>query len=189
MKYRNYTIEIAHAGRTDLDHKDDILCHVYNLQPDGMQSTDVQISFTITSGEVHDYGSAEAAVTAYMRRTYPDNEVQDIRDYRIVQEKQGMLRQEMKQLIERLLARHGGCVVAYPTPDEYGASDYPVTIPFYGRYGAQNINIVSLCLDADGRLKADGIDDRDGTIEKGLEVPSEHYAGALAFLAFALGIK
>lgn len=189
MNYQNYIIEFSSAGRTDLDHTGDMFCKVFHRHPDGTPQAEILNSFIITGGEIHDYGSAEAAVMAYMRRKFPDNEVQDIQDYRQLLERQRELQGRMKQLAERLLARHGGRITSYPEPDEYGGMDYPVTIIFYGKYGTQDINITAIYLDADGRLRADGIDDRNGTIEKNFEVPSEHYAGAIAFLAFALGIK
>ena len=95
----------------------------------------------------------------------------------------------MKRLIERMLTRHGGRITSYPVTDEYGGSDYPVTMIFRGNRGCRNINMTDIRLDENGRLKAGGIDDHDGTVEKNLEILPEHYARTLAFLAFALGIR
>jgi hypothetical protein len=106
-----------------------------------------------------------------------------------LQEYQKELQQQMKLLIERLLTRHGGSITSYPVTDEYGGGDYPVTMIFYGRRGARDINITNVYLDEAGRLKAGGINDHEGSITRELEILPEHYAGILAFLAFALGIK
>lgn len=188
MKYGNYTIEYSSTGNTHIDHVDDIFCQVYR-QPKDESKTEMLNSFIIPGGEIHDYGSAEAAITAYMRRDYPDNDEQDAQDYRKLQEYQKELQQQMKLLIERLLARHGGNITSYPVTDEHGGNDYPVTMIFYGRRGTQNINITNVYLDGAGRLKAGGINDHEGTIIRALEILPEHYAGILAFLAFALGIS
>lgn len=188
MKYRDYTIEYSSTGNTHIDHVDDIFCRVY-LQPKYAPKTEMLNSFIIPGGEIHDYGSAEAAITAYMRRDYPDNDDRDTQDYRKLQEYKKELQQQMKLLIERLLARHGGNITSYPVTNENEGCDYPVTMIFYGRYGTQNINITNVYLDGAGRLKADGIDDHESSITRALEILPEHYAGILAFLAFALGIN
>lgn len=188
MKYGDYIIEYILTGDTHIDHADDIICRVYR-QYEGTSEVEMLNSFIITGGEIHDYGSAEAAITAYMRRNYPANAEQDIQEYLKLQEHQKELQQRMKQLIGSLLARHGGNITSYPITDEYGGCDYPVTMLFHGYHGSRDINITSIYLDEAGRLKASGIDDHDGTIERALEVNPEHYAGMLAFLAFALGIR
>ena len=188
MKYKDYTIEYTSTGNTHVDHVDDIFCRVYR-QPKDASEAEMLNSFIIPGGEIHDYGSAEAAITAYMRRDYPDNDEQDAQDYRKLQEYQKELQQQMKLLIERLLTRHGGSITSYPVTDEYGGGDYPVTMIFYGRRGARDINITNVYLDEAGRLKAGGINDHEGSITRELEILPEHYTGILAFLAFALGIK
>lgn len=121
-------------------------------------------SFIIPGGEIHDYGSAEAAITAYMRRDYPDNDEQDAQDYRKLQEYQKELQQQMKPLIERLLTRHGGSITSYPVTDEYGGGDYPVTMIFYGRRGARYQYYQRLSRRR--RLKAGGINDHEGSITR-----------------------
>jgi hypothetical protein len=188
MKYGDYTIEYLSTGNTHIDHMDDILCRVYR-QPKDASKTEMLNSFIIPGGEIHDYGSAEAAITAYMRRNYPDNGRQDTQECRKLHEYQLELQQRMKQLIERLLVRHGGNITSYPITDEHGGYDYPVTMLFHGRYGSRTINITNVYLDGAGRLKASGINDHEGTVTHALEILPEHYAGILAFLAFALGIK
>lgn len=188
MKYKDYTIEYTSTGNTHVDHVDDIFCRVYR-QPKDASEAEMLNSFIIPGGEIHDYGSAEAAITAYMRRDYPDNNEQDAQDYQKLQEYHKELQRQMKLLIERLLTRHGGNITSYPITDEHGGYDYPVTMLFHGRYGSQTINITNVYLDGAGRLKASGINDHEGTITRELEILPEHYAGILAFLAFALGIK
>lgn len=169
MKYGNYIIEFSKVGNTDLDHKDDVLCKIHLQRHDGTPEVEAQNDFIITGGEIYDYGSTEAAIMAYMRREYPINDTLDILDYRLLQKRQMELHWRIKRFVEHLLARHGGCITSYPVPDEYGGTDYPATMVFNGPKGTQDVNITTLYLDADGRLKANGIDDRDGTIEKNLE--------------------
>ena len=188
MKYKDYTIKYTSTGNTHADHMDDIFCRVYR-QPKDASEAEMLNSFIIPGGEIHDYGSAEAAITAYMRRDYPDNNEQDAQDYRKLQEYHKELQQQMKLLIERLLTRHGGNITSYPITDEHGGYDYPVTMLFHGRYGSSTINITNVYLDGAGRLKAGGINDHEGSIKRELEILPEHYAGIFAFLAFALGIK
>ena len=188
MKYGNYIIKYKSTGNTHIDHADDIFCRVYR-QSEGASDVEMLNSFIIAGGEIHDYGSAEAAITAYMRRDYPDNDAPTVQEYFQLQKRQRELQHQTKQLIERLLIRHGGNITSYPITDEHGSCDYPVTMLFHGRYGLRNINITNVHLDEMGRLKAGGIDDHDGTIEQALEIHPEHYAGTLAFLAFALGIR
>lgn len=188
MKYKDYTIKYTSTGNTHADHMDDIFCRVYR-QPKDASEAEMLNSFIIPGGEIHDYGSAEAAITAYMRRGYPDNNEQDAQDYRKLQEYHKELQQQMKLLIERLLTRHGGNITSYPITDEHGSYDYPVTMLFHGRYGSSTINITNVYLDGTGRLKAGGINDHEGSITRELEILPEHYAGIFAFLAFALGIK
>lgn len=188
MKYKDYTIEYTSTGNTHVDHVDDIFCRVYRQHKDASEA-EMLNSFIIPGGEIHDYGSAEAAITAYMRRDYPDNNEQDAQDYQKLQEYHKELQRQMKLLIERLLTRHGGNITSYPITDEHGGYDYPVTMLFHGRYGSQTINITNVYLDGAGRLKAGGINDHEGTITRELEILPEHYARILAFLAFALGIK
>lgn len=188
MKYKDYTIKYTLTGNTHADHMDDIFCRVYR-QPKDASEAEMLNSFIIPGGEIHDYGSAEAAITAYMRRDYPDNNEQDAQDYRKLQEYHKELQQQMKLLIERLLTRHGGNITSYPITDEHGGYDYPVTMLFHGRYGSRTINITNVYLDGAGRLKAGGINDHEGSITRELEILPEHYAGIFAFLAFALGIK
>jgi hypothetical protein len=73
MKYKDYTIEYTSTGNTHVDHVDDIFCRVYRQHKDASEA-EMLNSFIIPGGEIHDYGSAEAAITAYMRRDYPDND-------------------------------------------------------------------------------------------------------------------
>lgn len=87
MKYKDYTIEYTSTGNAHVDHMDDIFCRVYR-QPKDASEAEMLNSFIIPGGEIHDYGSAEAAITAYMRRDYPDNDEQDAQDYRKLQEYQ-----------------------------------------------------------------------------------------------------
>lgn len=189
MKYEDYIIEYISTGNTHIDHKDDIFCRVYRQRTQGTPAAEMLNSFVIAGGEIHDYGSAEAAITAYMRRDYPYNDDLDIRTYRKLQERQRELQQQTKQLIERLLVRHGGNITSYPITDEYGGGEYPVTMVFHGRHGSRSINITNVYLDGTGQLKAGGIDEHNATIERELKVLPEHYAGTLDFLAFALGIR
>lgn len=188
MKYGNYIIKYKSTGNTHIDHTDDIFCRVYR-QSEGASDAEMLNSFIIAGGEIHDYGSAEVAITAYMRRDYPDNDAPTVQEYFQLQERQRELQQQTKQLIERLLIRHGGNITSYPITNEHGSCDYSVTMLFHGRYGLRNINITNVHLDEMGRLKAGGIDDHDGTIEQALEIHPEHYVETLAFLAFALGIR
>lgn len=188
MKYGGYIIEYTSTDNTHIDHTDDIFCRVYR-QPEGTSETEMLNSFIVTGGEIHDYGSAEAAITAYMRRNYPSNDEQDIQEYRRLQKRQKEVQHQVEELIKHLLARHGGNITSHPIADEYGGCDYPVTMLFHGYRGSQNINITGIYLDKAGRLKACGIDDYDGTFEQALEIHPEHYEGTLDFLAFALGIR
>ena len=97
MIYKNYIVEYVPTGNTHIDHKDDICCRVYLRLPGDTTEPELLSSFLILGGEVHDYGSAEAAITAYMRRNYPDNDEQDIRDYRQLEECRRELQQRMKR--------------------------------------------------------------------------------------------
>ncbi|GAA6256071.1 hypothetical protein F070042J6_19230 [Bacteroides sp. f07] len=187
MKYKDYTVKYKSTGNTHIDHADDIFCQVYR-QSEGASDAEMLSSFIIAGGEIHDYGSTKAAITAYMRRDYPDNDAPTVQEYFQLQERQRELQQQAKRLIECLLIRHGGAITSYPITDEHGGCGYPVTMLFHGRSGSRNINITHVHLDEMGRLKAGGIDDHDGTIEQRLDIHPEHYAGTLAFLAFALGI-
>lgn len=188
MKYGEYIIEYTSTGNTHIDHADDIFCRVYR-QPDGTSEPEMLNSFIVTGGEIHDYGSVEAAITAYMRRNYPDNDEHDIQEYRRLQKRQKELQRREKEFIEHLLARHCGNITSYPPVDEYGGCDYPVAMLFHGYRDSRNINITGIYLDEAGLLRACGIDDHDGTIEQALEIHPEHHEGALDFLAFALGIR
>lgn len=188
LQHGIYTLEIVPAGNDHIDHREDVRCHVY--KPSCRRNGERQEagSFLITGNELADYGSMETAVTAYMRRTYPDNTPQDERRYRRLNRREQRLQEQHKELLVRLLKRHGGHITSLPVPDKDGCSDYPVTMVLYGRHDNLNINVTDVYLDG-GHIRVDGVEQQCGSKECGFYAYPEHYSGLLDFAAFALGFR
>lgn len=189
MNYKGFYIETTSAGNTDTDHTDDVCCTVYKEGQSEPQKR-VEIGhFDITTNEIGDYGTLEAAIIGHMQRDYPDNDLEHEERYHKIQELQESLQAEQKTLLIDLLKRNGGRVTSHPVPDEDGSVEYPVTMAFYGNYDNPNISITDVYLDGNGDLYVDGIDESTGIVEHKYQVYPEQCAWVLNFLALALGFN
>lgn len=182
MKYKDYLIETAPAGHTDIDHVKDVCCTVYR------NGSEVG-RFTVTQNELGEYGSLDKAVRAYMQRDYPDNARREEARYRRLRKTETRLQKRQRALLTDILRRNGGRVTSYPVPDEDGGVEYPVSMACYGEYGNPNISITDVHLNEHGELYVDGIDESRGTAERNYPVYPEQYSWTLAFLSVALGFR
>lgn len=188
LQHEAYTLEIVPAGNDSLEHSEDVRCHVYKPSCHRKGEKEEADSFLITGNELSDYGSMETAVTAYMRRNYPDNIPQDERQYHRLNRQEQRLQEQQKELLVKLLKRHGGHITSLPVPDKDGCSDYPVTMVLSGRHDNLNINITDVYLD-EKHIRVDGVEQRCGSKQCDFHACPEHYSGLLDFAAFALGFR
>lgn len=189
MKYKEYNIETTPADNTDIDHANDICCTVYK-QTSNADQKNVEIgNFTITTNEIGDYGSLEAAIIGYMHRDYPDNNPADEERYSKIKKLEKQLQAEQKSLLIDILNRNGRRITSHPVPDEEGDVEYPITMAFYGKHDNPNISIMSVYLNEHDETYVDGIDEEIGSVERGFQVYPEHVSWVLDFLTIALGFK
>lgn len=189
MKYKEYNIETTPTGNTDIDHVEDICCTVYK-QTSNADQKNVEIgNFTITTNEIGDYGSLEAAITGHMHRDYPDNSPADEERYSRIKKLEKQLQAQQKALLIDILNRNGRHITSYPVPDEDGGVEYPITMPFYGKHGNPNISITDAYLNECGVPYVDGIDEATGSIERGFRVYSEQCPWVLDFVTIALSFQ
>lgn len=189
MKYKEYNIEITPAGNTGIDHTDDICCTVYKQNSNADQKNIASGHFTVTTNEIGDYGSIEAAIIGYMQRDYPDNNPADEERYSKIKKQEKQLQVEQKALLIDILNRNGRHITSYPVPDEDGGVEYPITMAFYGKHSSSNISITDVYLNEAGVPYVDGIDEAAGSIERGFRVYSEQCSWVLDFVTIALSFK
>ena len=186
IQYKKYIIEVESAGNEDLDHKQDIICHVYRQNFKGIKEREVG-SFLVTGHEIAGYGSTEKAVTAYMRRSYPDKRMKGRLLYRFLNLLERLLQKQQRSLLVRLLNRYGKRITSFPVPDEYGGYDYPVTMLFYDQHENLCIGVTDVYLDEQAIIRVDGIDEQSSYMERWLQACPEHYSRLLDFTLQALG--
>ena len=186
IQYKKYIVEVKSAGKEDLDHKQDIICYVYIQNFEGIKEREVG-SFLIMGYEIADYGSTEKAVTAYMRRRYPDKSVKVMLLYRFLNLLERLLQKQQMSLLVQLLNRHDRRITSFPAPDEYGGYDYPLTMLFYDRHKNLCISVTDVYLDEQGKIRVDGINEQSNYMERGLQAYPEHYSKLLDFILQALG--
>ena len=189
IRYKEYFIETCPAGDDHLDHKEDIVCHVYKRYSGKETRRKKEGSFLVTGNEIGDYGSKEAAVIAYMRRAYPNNVWRDRLMYRLLTAAERQLHKRYKKLLIRLLSRNGARITSFPIPDEDGCSDYPIVEIFYGKYDNPSISVTDVYLNEYGEIMIDGINEQRGSRERGFQAYPEHYSSLLHFATQALGFS
>lgn len=189
MNYKGFYIKTTPAGNTGIDHAEDVYCTVYK-QDGHVPEQKVEIgNFTITTNEIGDYKSLEAAIIGHMQRDYPDNDPADEERYCKIQELQEQLQEEQRVLLIDLLKRNGGRITSHPVPDDDDCVEYPVTMAFYGKYDNPSISITDVYLSKNGEPFVDGVDENTGNVEKEYRIHPEQCAWVLDFLALALGFK
>lgn len=189
MKYKEYDIKTTPADNTNIDHADDICCTVYQ-QTSNADQKNVEIGhFIITTNEIGDYGSLEAAIIGYMHRNYPGNNSADEERYSKIKKLEKQLQAQQKALLIDILNCNGRRITSHPVPDEEGGVEYPITMPFYGKHGNPNISITDAYLNEYGVPYVDGIDEVTGSIERGFRVYSEQCSWVLDFVTIALSFK
>lgn len=189
MKYKGFYIETISAGNTHIDHTNDVCCTVYKEDQNDPKKRIELEHFKITTNEIRDYGSLEAAIVGYIQRDYPDNDPKHEERYHKIQELQEKLQTEQKALLIDLLKRNGGRITSHPIPDDDGSVEYPITMAFYGKYDNPNISITDVYLDANEEPYVNGINENTGIVEREYRIYSEQCAWVLDFLALALGFN